>query len=603
MRRFGLKQAKFTDDRGAALGMVLIMIVFLSVLVVSVSFLTQSASKSVAINSAESAKRSELVNSAFSQALNYLAQPNGNGEYYGSEALPCGDITSKYDITISCTEAPRSGVNDALGSLALVGTDCNTTEKAGASLCSIGVHGGLDVECATDGCPETSASAANRLKITGGIVNSSGAYKNLSPYTLSLVTRVGQDEPQLVHPEIQYEPDGTIKPSGCPTYNFSDIKCDDPRYRPCPVVWVTDDGDSSIDGEYADECVTSTRLNPAPAVALPTTKVKNYLDFAYAKLANVGNSGPATTSQSGSVCTWRVPAGKTSATMTFTTRSGGSTSPLDDLLNQMKSSSSCRTIIFSPGVYYFNSTTPFIWQIQKFTNSNIRSIIGGTRLGSTTECDQTQAGVQFQFAGQTRISMLGGNMSLCGLTANNADKNEPVVATVPTTATNSWDGSDNSAFLTVDGLASTDPTLPGPTRWTAATIKTGAAGTTSILNIHGLMLAPAGSADINLNSTNVNETIVAIDGGAVLRAARIYEGGGSFTTIINSANPNVSGTDMPKTYNGDRVVQLKFWRGTNLSKANRTQDKIMGFIQVRIYDYFGLKPNSGYKILTWRAAW
>ena len=233
----------------------------------------------------------------------------------------------------------------------------------------------------------------------------------------------------------------------------------------------------------------------------------------------------------------------------------------------------------------------------------MRSIVGGARLGSSTECDQTQAGVQFQFAGQTRISMLGGTMSLCALTPNNADKNEPVLATVASTATNTWDGSDNAAFLSVDGLASTDPTLPGPTRWTATTIKTGAAGTTSILNIHGLLLAPAGSADINLNSTAVNETIVAIDGGAVLRAARIYEGGGSFTTIINSANPKVSGTDMPKSYNGDRVVQLKFWRGTNLSKANRTQDKILGFVQVRIYDYFGLKPNSGYKILTWRAAW
>jgi hypothetical protein len=457
----------------------------------------------------------------------------------------------------------------------------------------------LDIQCQLDGCPETGTSATNRLKITGGIVNSSGSYVNASPYTLALVTRVGQDEPQLVNPEIEYQPNGTINSSGCPTWSFSAIKCDDPRYRPCPVVWVTDDSDSSIDGEYADECVTSTKLNPNPTVALPTTKVKNYLDYRYGTTANtahIKNIAPqertaATMVKSGSTCTWSYTSGKAGLLnyIRYSQQQGAST-PLDTLID-----ATCTKVVFTPGTYYFDDINPFVWNIPSGV-----TVIGGVPLGNS--CDPTKAGVQFIFGGKTRINLHGGAMSLCSQDPEQVTY--PVIATLPAdikgvfeyrTLTkeefdrneSGWYVEDDTAFLTVDGL-SAGSSVDGPARWSIA--KNDGGHTSSTLHIHGSIVAPAGAADLFLTPS----TLVSIDGGAIFRAARIYEGGGSFTT---------SGTDMPKSYNGDRVVQLKFWRGTNLSKANRTQEKILGFVQVRIYDYFGLKPNSGYKILTWRAAW
>jgi hypothetical protein len=585
---------KLSGDRGAALGMVVIMIVFLSLMVVSVSFLTQATSKSIAINASETSKRADLVNNAFSQSLNYLADSRN---YFGSEADPCGDISTRYDITISCTQAPKSGVSTPLGSLALVGTGCTALEKV-SGLCVTGWHGGLAVACTQQNCPETSDSDINRLKIGGGIVNSSGAWENVSPYTLELVQEVDADEPQLVNQAIQYEPDGTITQAGCPTWEFSTIKCDDKRYKPCPVVWVTDKSDPTVDGEYAGECVESSKLNPRPDIALPTTKVKNYLDLAYSKLGNVV-AGAANFTQSGSVCSW------SPGTLSYTTRPGGDnrTAPLDDLIDQMKSDSTCRTIVFKTGVYVFNASTPFIWQIQDFGGSNTRTVIGGTQKG-TDDCDQTKAGVQFIFAGQTRVSLLGGTMSLCALTPNNADVNQPVISDYHPDVTRAWEGAGNAAFISVDGLSQSDVTVDGPTRWAQNTIKQGNAGTTSTLRIHGLVVAIDGSLDMNLNKkpSNGRQTSVAIDAGGIFRAARVFEGGGTFTT---------GSVAMPKSYNGDRVVQLKFWRGTSLSPSNRTADKVLGFVQVRIYDYFSVtdpvtnksKRNSGYKVLTWRAAW
>ena len=584
------------QDSGAALGMVLIMIVFLSIMVVSVSFLTQSASKSVAMNAAESSKRSELVNNAFSQSLSYLADPK---HYYGSETEPCGDIPTKYDITISCTQAPESGLNNPLGSLALVGTDCQDLQKV-AGLCVTGWHGGLAIKCPQVGCPETPDSDVNRLKIGGGIVNSSSAWQNVSPYTMELVQEKGTDEPQLVNQEIQYEPDGSITQAGCPTWVFSAIKCNDQRYKECPVVTFTDRQSSPASTfESADECVSSSRLDPTPAISLPTTKVKNYLDLAYGKLQGLPTTAATVSvSANGSTCTW------TPGKMDYSSRRGkDKTTPLEDLASEMKTTlpdgtAACTTIVFTHGVYLFEAGTPFVWQIP-----STKTVIGGTPKAAD-DCDQTQAGVQFVFTGQTRVSLLGGTMSLCSFTANNADRNEPVITDYHPDAPNIWDVGLNSALLSVDGLSQSDPTVEGPTRWTQSTVKQGNAGTTSTLRIHGLVVAPHGSLDMNLNQKTANsqKTSVSIDSGAIFKAARVFEGGGTFTT---------GAVTMPKSYNGDRVVQLKFWRGTGLSKASRTADKVLGFIQVRIYDYFSVtdpitkksKRNSGYKVLTWRAAW
>ncbi|MFM5905553.1 MAG: hypothetical protein ACKORF_05570 [Micrococcales bacterium] len=580
-------------DSGAALGMVLIMIVFLSIMVVSISFLTQSSSKSIAINAAESSKRSDLINNAFSQSLNYLADPKN---YFGSDGQPCGDIPTKYDVTISCTQAPGSGVNTPLGSLVLVGTGCSSLEKV-SGLCVTGWHGGLAINCPQVGCPETSDSDVNRLKIGGGIVNSSSAWENVSPYTMELVQEKGTDEPQLVNQDIQYEPDGSITQAGCPTWNFYSIKCGDVRYKECPVVWVNDKSDPSVNGEYSGECVGSSKLDPTPDIQLPTTKVKNYLDLANSKLAPVVTAA-AKTSVSGNVCTWQP------GTLSYTRRSGNEeTSPLDDLIGQMKSDSPCRTIVFKTGVYVFDSTTPFVWQIQDFGGTNTRTVIGGTAKNGD-DCDQTKSGVQFVFSGQTRISLLGGTMSLCSLTPNNADLNEPVISDYHPDAPRPWDGLVNTAFLTVDGLPQSDVTVEGPIRWAQNTVKQGNAGTTSTLRVHGLISAANGALDLNLNQKtgNSRRTAVSFDSGGIFRAARVFEGGGTFAT---------GAVAMPKTYNGDRVVQLKFWRGTSLSQSSRTADKVLGFIQVRIYDYFSVtdpvtkksKRNSGYKVLTWRAAW
>ena len=84
---------------------------------------------------------------------------------------------------------------------------------------------------------------------------------------------------------------------------------------------------------------------------------------------------------------------------------------------------------------------------------------------------------------------------------------------------------------------------------------------------------------------------------------------------LRQSGPSNATSQPPSIYNGDRVVQLRFkyYLSANVSNlcyfgacyngTTPTSGLDLGIIQVRISDYFGLNPGSGYKILSWRTPW
>lgn len=192
---------KGKSDSGAALALVLLMVVFLSLWLSSVFLFTASSSKAVDSTIAKGQAQEATMNSALEAALAVLNSP---GQYLGATAVTnasgassCSNANLSYTtasgtvVSISCTQSASSGVTGPLASFVLTGTGTNC-----GSSCVVGVDGGLAIvpngsnPCSTQGT----------IKVAGGFYLSTALVTGVNGCTLQLNSGSGSNPTQVIAP-------------------------------------------------------------------------------------------------------------------------------------------------------------------------------------------------------------------------------------------------------------------------------------------------------------------------------------------------------------------------------------------------------------------
>jgi hypothetical protein len=416
-----------------------------------------------------------------------------------------------------------------------------------------------------DGGLRLDKTGGQPLVVTGGITNVSGAWANVDATTLQLkkvcantdITDVTQCEsdpaPQIIQPSD----------SKCPA-NFYDIgACACPTWSSSSPVIPSSNCAVGTEGSSYDT------LNPQS----DATELRAYIDSIAAPLENVFDVAKIPSS-----CN----AGKLLAgTSLYVVQIEPGIIDQSALtqLNSLTLNGGCGdgltaanpAIQFLPGVYRFSFgaagsgralTGKSINTLQISTNG--LKIIGGVPKLSSTEwvCDSSLPGVQFQFENGSYMTLGKASMYVCPQSSS-----KPVIAAPWGTgdvAPFSWSGSR------------TDPIIE-----TTSCGSAGAGGTSNFYS-SGQIFVPAGYLKLCFNG---NSTMT-MSRGIVAKAV----------TLSVTGSAQSSGTVAPpRPYNGDRVIQLRFWSVT------RKQD--LGLVQVVVRDYFGRRQGAGYKIIAWRTIW
>lgn len=556
---------RFRGDSGSALALVLIMIVLLSLWLSSVAVLTQSSQQAISNNVRLSERRANLVSGALTQAVQELTfDSSGNIRRWGVDwdspgdtpsARRCSGITlSDYvsgpdTVRIQCYQKVDSGKTFPMASFVLTGTGEWTTPSGSqncGTACVPGQDGGLNFSSSSlNSCTDVTLP---RLVVSGGILNSSGVFKLGSrgddPTNYCNVLSLGTETSTAT----VTMPDKNL--AGCPATLRFGYSCT------CPYTYPTSSATCTL--------VSAPEVSPSNDVS----DIKAYLDSVSAALPEVSGTAAPTPGQScatpdtttypgNSVVTW-LP-GRIDTTTLAT-------------LNSMTDGTCNATIILSPGVYRFVGTTAATGGIAKSgTNTwNItktKVIVGTpkTTSGTIDGCNATAPGAQLQFANASYFSVNNGNSSnpsnvyLCSQEATT-----PVIVAPMYGAPSSfyWNGDHASEFLHTD--------------------QGNASGPNVVLETNGLVFAPAGWASLGMNG----QSYTAFRSGAVFSAM----------TIAGTGSARSGGSVAPPPpFNGDRVVQFRFW------DATLAQD--LGLVQVVIRDYFGRRLSYAFRTLMWRTVW
>lgn len=191
---------KGKSDSGAALALVLLMVVFLSLWLSSVFLFTASSSKAVDSTIAKGQAQEATMNSALEAALSVLNAP---GQYLGATAVTnaagassCSNANLSYTtasgtvVSISCTQSATSGVTGPIASFVLTGTGTN----CGTS-CVVGVNGGLAITTTNNTC-----STQGTIKVAGGFYLSTPLVTGVNGCTLQLNSGSGTNPTQIIAP-------------------------------------------------------------------------------------------------------------------------------------------------------------------------------------------------------------------------------------------------------------------------------------------------------------------------------------------------------------------------------------------------------------------
>lgn len=191
---------KGKSDSGAALALVLLMVVFLSLWLSSVFLFTASSSKAVDSTIAKGQAQEATMNSALEAALSVLNAP---GQYLGATAVTnaagasnCASANLSYTtasgtvVSISCTQSANSGVTGPLASFVLTGTGTNCGTN-----CVVGVDGGLAVTTTNNTC-----STQGTIKVAGGFYLSTALVTGVNGCTLQLNSGSGANPTQIIAP-------------------------------------------------------------------------------------------------------------------------------------------------------------------------------------------------------------------------------------------------------------------------------------------------------------------------------------------------------------------------------------------------------------------
>jgi hypothetical protein len=564
-------------SEGAALAMILIFIVILSLWMASIATLIRSGSSAIENNKQQNLYRAKIVNEVIPQALARLTQ---NGIRYGIDAVPsCGDVLNDVGFPISngetayidCDQAPKSGRAGELASFVLTGGNCYIIPLYDCQPFNSSTRG----EVGKDGGIKLDSSAAPLL-VTGGIINVSGAWSNVSNSTLELRQLPGESLPKILQPSVT----GLECPAD--SYIGSNNSAQVTRCT-CPIP-VTD----------PTQCPTGTDaptfdlLNPLST----STDLSNYLESISGTLADVS---PTNLAKVPLDCTAPITVSVNSGIFYAVQISPGwvNSTLISRINNLMRicgdgSSASTPAVQFLPGIYRFDlaaigtainetSSTTNTLLINGASSGNGLVVVGGIPILRTTtgaprwECDISKSGVQFQFQNASYMSMQRGYVSLCPPT------NQPVLA-APSRTSNTSNAGNIAPFYWLG--ARSDPVFKNAGG-------TAGSGCTVCIDFNGLVFLPAGYLDLNYNGT----TQMNFGKGIVSKALSV--------TGTGSAQSGGS-VAPPPPFNGDRVVQFRISStigGISQSRQN------LGVVQIVIRDYYGRRLSAGYKIISWRTLW
>ena len=569
--------SKTKKEDGAALAMVLVFITVISLWMATLAVLTQTSTASLSKNTEENIRRAQIVNSVLPRAISELNYPDRLGMdvspyrcnekkfrtteepgtlTYSVPTVIKGETLTE-EVEVECIQSNNSGSTEPVASFLLTGG-----MPPSGTVGVIGRDGGLKLD-----------PGAPRLIVTGGITNVSGAWANVNSATLQLqkicsnptitdVTKCENDpSPQVIQPSdagcpanyYEAPPGSTTPQCVCPSW-----------YSVAPVIGSTN-CPLGADGS------TFSSINPLS----DATELRAYIDSISAPLDNVYNEAVIPTS-----CNVTTPIPGTSL-YAVQIQPGIIDSSAIAALNNLTSSSGCGdgttkagpAVQFLPGVYRFNFSsagTPRRTSggagINTFMlDTNGIRVIGGSptqSAGGGWVCNSTLPGVQFQFQNASYMSVGKGFLSLCPISDS-----KPVLAAP-------WATGEVAPFYWQG--ANSDPIFDNSACGSAG------GGANQVLNIFGQVFLPAGHIELCFNG---NSSLI-MSKGVVARAVSLSATGSAQSS--GSVAP-------PRAYNGDRVVQLRFWSKT------RKQD--LGLVQVVIRDYFGRRQGAGYKIIAWRTIW
>lgn len=538
-----LKSASKKDD-GAALALVLIMIVLIGLWLTTVSFLTQSSSAAITQNIRNTDSRATAMDLAFESALTCLTAGSSANctssittPQLGSKLNPCdGDIkpvavngvfqalgtasaTNRRtqtnlngSVAIECTQPTSSleasGATDPLASYMLVGGDSTCTP----STCITGINGGLNV--VSYGC--------SPLYLNGGILNTSGAWNGISGSSCNDGTSTGHSSIRLkTTNSVVTVPNSSLSSNdACAGLKFNVTSCD------CPAGLTS-----------ASQCsknLNADTLSPTSS----SSYVNAYLNYVGTKLDAFPISVSVITSCS-------ITPGYIDTDLLIT-------------LNQKTGSGGgCSSFTFASGIY-------------GFSNAGVWAIDGGVSVSGS--------GVEILLQGNSTISVINGSLTLSPRTST-AVQNQGVYVTEPVIA--AGDMSHGSSFQY--------------SNTSSPVITVGAAGS---LNASGLIYAPNGYADLYQNTSGGAK----LSAGAVFSGLTLRQAGAS-----DSSSPPPSKYNGDRVvqlrfkYYLTSATSLCYLGACYAASPTTGLD--FGIIQLQIFDYFGLANGSGYKVLAWRTPW
>ena len=533
-------------DDGAALALVLIMIVLIGLWLTTVSFLTQSSSAAITQNIRNTDSRATAMDAAFESALTCLTSGSNTkctttiaNPQLGSKLNPCeGDIkpvavngvfqalatasasTNRRtqtnlngSVAIECTQPTSaleaSGATDPLASYMLVGGDSTCTPAT----CITGINGGLNV--VSYGC--------NPLYLNGGILNTSGAWNGISGSSCNDGTSVGNSAIRLkTTNSVVTVPNSSLSSNdSCAGLKFNVTSCD------CPAGLTT--------SAQCPKNLNSDTLSPTSSASY----VNAYLNYVGTRLDAYPSSISVITSCSispGYIDTDLL------TSLNLKTASGGG----------------CSSFTFQSGIY-------------GFSNAGTWTIDGGVSVSGSS--------VEIMLQGNSTISVVNGSLSLTPRTST-VIKNQGAFVTQPVIA--AGDMSHGSSFQ-YSNMAS-------------PVIFVGPAGS---LTATGLIYAPNGYADLYQNTSGGAK----LSAGAVFSGLTLRQAGASDSS---SAPPSKYNGDRVvqlrfKYYLTPNTSSLCYLGACYAASPTTGLD--FGIIQLQIFDYFGLANGSGYKVLAWRTPW
>lgn len=371
-------------DQGAALAMVLVLVVILSLWLSAVLVLTESAASAIKTNAERSERRSALVTDALAQVLNQMSYgATGTTRRLGmdevartcppEQVVTATKFGSSEQVRVFCTQIVQSGKVASLASLILTGNSCGSS-------CVPGQDGGLYVDTNSNG---NSCGAASdiRLAFKSGVINYSGATQNVGCAS------------------VKFDKNGTLRQPPTPTtcaYSGSNVTCGCPSYG--GASWYLSNPDVGAN-PYVDTATCAQRINESDFSATQSTVdafIKTTLDSLQPVVSKIKVNAVKAT------CTLSVASGIIDAAAVqyikdnLPCSSGNTLFFVGDLTDTRKS-----------GVFRVEDGITL-------DTSDLKSnqIIGGWLDASGNICDETKAGVQFQMQGSSSSFNVASNNSL-----------------------------------------------------------------------------------------------------------------------------------------------------------------------------------------------